>query len=153
MPQPTADHRKLHRLAGTWVGDERLAPSPWGPGGPAKGRISGRVACDGFFVVSDYEEEKDGRVVFCGHSIYGWDPALGAVAWTWVDSMGAPPAAPILGRWDGDALVFVREQPCGASRFTHRFGGDGRYLFTIEGRQGDGPWQVMMEGTYRRTSP
>ena len=39
MPAPSQAHRKLaEALAGRWEGDEVLAPSPWGPGGPAKGR-------------------------------------------------------------------------------------------------------------------
>ena len=53
MPTATEDHRKLHRLAGTWIGEERLEPSPWGPGGSAVGRISARVALSEMFGVSD----------------------------------------------------------------------------------------------------
>ena len=59
MPQPTEEHEKLHILAGDWEGDEEIAPSPWGPGGPAKGRSNIRVAVDGFFLVQDYVEVKD----------------------------------------------------------------------------------------------
>src|SRR3954469_8319331 len=32
MPRPTAEHRKLQLLLGDWEGEERMAPSPWGPG-------------------------------------------------------------------------------------------------------------------------
>ena len=41
MPKPSEQHRKLHRFAGNWVGEEKLTPSPWGPGGPALGRLTG----------------------------------------------------------------------------------------------------------------
>jgi hypothetical protein len=94
MPTPTDDHRKLHRLAGTWIGEERLEPSPWGPGGAAVGRITARVALDGLFVVSDYVEEKDGKISFGGHSVFGWDPAARNVTWYWFDTMGANPPEP-----------------------------------------------------------
>ena len=62
MPKPSDEHRRLHVLAGSFVGDEVIAPSPWGPGGQAVGRFSGQVVCDGFFVAQDYVEEKDGQL-------------------------------------------------------------------------------------------
>jgi hypothetical protein len=81
MPKPTEEHRKLHVLAGDWVGDEKLSPSPWGPGGPAVGRYRGRVDMDGFFVVQDYVEEKDGRTVFRGHGVFGYDAQAKEYIW------------------------------------------------------------------------
>jgi hypothetical protein len=150
MPQPSADHLKLHRLAGEWVGDETLSPSPWGPGGPAVGRITGRVACDGAFVVADYEEEKDGRISFRGHSVFGWDSKRKVVTWYWVDSMGTPPAQAVTGQWEGDTLVLAQDFPEGRSRYTYRFEGADRYHFTIEGMRDGKTWETMMKGSYRR---
>jgi hypothetical protein len=150
MPQPTADHLKLHRLAGTWVGAETLSPSPWGPGGPAIGRIEGRVICEGFFVATDYEEEKDGRISFRGHSVYGWDPTRQVVTWYWVDSMGTPPAQAATGRWSGDELVLTQDFPEGHSRYTYRFHGEDRYDFAIEAMREGKPWEKLMEGSYQR---
>jgi hypothetical protein len=60
MPQPREEHRKLATLAGDWSGPERLFPSPWGPGGEATGHMSARMSVDGFFLVQDYEEERNG---------------------------------------------------------------------------------------------
>ena len=62
MPQPNENHRKLRALAGDWTGTETLSPSPWGPGGSATGKMSYRLDLDGFFLVGDYVEEKDGQV-------------------------------------------------------------------------------------------
>jgi len=152
IAQPSPDHLKLHRFAGTWTGEETLSPSPWGPGGPASGRITGRIVCDGFFVVSDYEEEKDGRITFRGHSVYGWDAKRQVVTWYWVDSMGTPPAQAVTGKWDGDTLVLTQEHPEGHSRFTYKFQGDDLYDFTIEGMREGKPWETMMKGSYRRSS-
>src|SRR5712671_4761725 len=89
MPQPTEHHRKLAALAGNWSGPEKLYPSPWGPGGQATGRTSARLGLDGFFLLQDYQEEKDGTVVFRGHGVMGYDARDGSYLWHWFDSMGA----------------------------------------------------------------
>ena len=59
MPKPTKQHLKLKRFVGQWEGKEKLSPSPWGPGGEATGRYTGRLDLEGFFVIQDYVEEKD----------------------------------------------------------------------------------------------
>ena len=66
MPKPTEEHRRLHAFLGEWEGEEKLSPSPWGPGGTARGRSTCRLDLDGFFVIQDYVEEKDGRVSYRG---------------------------------------------------------------------------------------
>ena len=153
MPTATDDHRKLHRLAGTWIGEERLEPSPWGPGGPATGRLSGRVALDGMFVVADYTEEKEGKVVYGGHSVFGWDGQSKTVAWYWFDSMGDSPQEPARGTWDGDTLVLKSTSPRAQGRYTYRFHGNDRYEFRLENSfDGGKSWVKFMEGTYRRTA-
>jgi hypothetical protein len=151
MPKPTEEHRKLHVLAGDWVGDEKLSPSPWGPGGPAVGRYRGRVDMDGFFVVQDYVEEKDGRTVFRGHGVFGYDAQAKEYIWYWVDSMGFPPAAPSRGRWEGDTLTFRSISPQGEGRYTYRFDGDSAYHFRLENSfDGGKTFTLLMEGSYRK---
>jgi Protein of unknown function (DUF1579) len=152
MPQPTEEHRRLHVLAGDWVGDEKLSPSPWGPGGAAVGRYKGRVDLEGFFVVQDYVEEKDGRTVFRGHGVFGYDAAAKEYCWYWVDSMGMVPAAPSRGRWEGDTLFFTSKSPQGGEgRYTYRFESDRSYHFQIENSfDGGRTFSLLMEGTYRK---
>ena len=153
MPQPTAEHKKLHLLAGEWEGDETIAPSPWGPGGPAKGRSSIRVAVDGFYLVQDYVEEKDGRTVFRGHGIFGWDAQQQTYTWYWCDSMGQVPSQPSRGRWLGDTLVFESSSPQAQGRYTYRFEGDATYHFKLENSfDGGKTWLTFMDGTYRKTA-
>ncbi len=63
MPTPSAGHRKLEKIAGLWEGEEKMYPSPWDPkGGTATGRIKSRVAVDGFALINDYEQERDGEI-------------------------------------------------------------------------------------------
>lgn len=52
MPKPTTAHHQLAALVGTWVGEEKMYPSPWDPaGGTATGRFQNRLALDGLAVV------------------------------------------------------------------------------------------------------
>jgi hypothetical protein len=151
MPQPTEQHKKLHLLAGEWEGEETLSPSPWGPGGAAFGRYSGRVAMDGFYVVQDYVEEKDGRTVFRGHGVFGWDAERAAYAWYWFDSMGQVPPQPSFGRWEGDALIFESTSPQGRGRYSFRFASPDQYSFKLENSfDGGATYATLMEGNYRR---
>ena len=151
MPQPNENHRRLHRLAGTFVGQETLFPSPWSPGGTALGRNEGRVDVDGFFVIQDYRQERDGRVIYRGHGIFGWDDRERAYVWYWVDSMGEIPAAPTRGQWNGDTLVFEQESGGRSSRYTYVFSDESSYRFKIESSSDGGvSWFPFMEATYRR---
>ena len=43
MPTVTDSHKRLHRLAGSWLGQETMHPSPWDPkGGAATARVENR---------------------------------------------------------------------------------------------------------------
>lgn len=150
MPQPTEHHRKLSALAGTWSGPEKLYPSPWGPGGEATGRMNARLAVDEFFLLQDYEEERDGRVVFRGHAVMGYDAREQSYLWYWFDSMGTPPPSPSRGKWEGDTLTFSSESPGEHSRYTYRFESPTRYSFRIEASRDGASWQPVMEASYTR---
>ncbi len=148
MPSPGPEHARLGLLEGTWEGEEELAPSPRGPGGVAWGRIVMSREVDGFFLLQDYLEELDGRVVFRGHGVIGWDPAARAYSWYWVDSNGIP-RAPLSGRWEGDALTFTGGGPDGDMRFTYRLAGR-KLSFETQVRPPGQGWARMMAGTYER---
>jgi hypothetical protein len=150
MPRPTEAHQRLHRLAGTWGGAEQLAPSPFGPGGPATGRTDFRVAVDGLWLVGDYHETKEGRVVFRGHSVFGVDGASGETCWYWFDSMGVPPAGPSRGRWEGDRLVLHATFPQGRGRYAYELLGADRYRFTGEVAFEERPYATFITAEYRR---
>jgi hypothetical protein len=151
MPVVTDEHRKLHVFAGSWVGDETLAPSPWGAGGPAVGKYAGRIECDGFFVSQDYIEEKDGKVSYRGHGVFGYDTAKKKYSWYWVDSMGSVPAETSWGSWEGDRLQFTSSSPMGLGRYTFELSGRDKYSFKIENSfDGGGSWKTFMTGEYRR---
>ena len=57
MPEPSASHRKLEKIAGRWEGEEKMYASPWdAKGGSAIGRINSRLALNGFALINDYEQ-------------------------------------------------------------------------------------------------
>jgi len=151
MPKPNEHHKKLYVLAGTWEGQENLAPSPWGPAGTAVGKMSYKVDLEGFFVTGDYVEEKDGTVAYRGHGVFGWDDKQQNYVWWWLDSMGSIPLAPSRGKWEGDTLIFESKSEMGESRYSFKFLGDGKYQMVLANKfPGQKEFSTFMDGTYVR---
>jgi hypothetical protein len=157
MSKLTDEHRRLHRLAGDWTGEEMLYPSPPDHGGRASSRCTTRVALDGFFVMSDYVEEREGAPLYRGHGVYGWDPTARVYTMHWFDSMGSMPSTVARGHFapaiedGGEAeLVFEQRTHQGYARYGYRFVGVDVYLFRIESSRDGREWRPFMEGKYRR---
>ena len=150
MPKPTEAHRRLERLVGTWTGEERMHPSPWDPeGGPAVGHVENRAALDGFAVIHDYEQERNGVVTYRGHGIYTWDAMRGHYAMHWWDSMGYPPNV-FVGDFEEDVLTMTYESPQGHHRTAFDLSKDGEYSFLMEMSQDGKEWNPFMTGAYVR---
>jgi hypothetical protein len=153
---------RLGAFAGEWVGDEKVAAAPGHTrGGAAVGRTTARMALRGTVLITDYVEERDGKVILEGHGIYAWE-ARDVYRMYWFDTSGPAPDAPIEGRWVGNTLTFERAAPNGRVRYVYTLhdGGDA-YDFRIEhlthpatgsGASGEPAVlpQVLMEGHYRR---
>src|SRR5947208_1920101 len=151
MPKPTEKHAKLQSLAGTWVGEETMYPSPWDPkGGPALGRTESRLDLDGFYLLSDYTQERGGRTSYKGHGVFGYDPGSGSYTMHWFDSMGFPCTVPAKGTWEGNRLLFQSASPMGQGRFTYEFEREGKYRFKLENSRDGKEWTTFMEGNYTR---
>lgn len=149
-PAPTPEHERLiAAMAGDWVAEETTYPSAWDPrGGSSTGRSRSRAGIGGLFVITDYVQEKEGREVFFGHGVYGWDARAQRYTMQWWDSMATHGGETVLGRWEGDTLMFAREGAM--SRYVYQFG-PGRYRFSIVvSHDGGASWATMMEGNYRR---
>jgi len=150
MPKPGEPHHHLQKLLGSWVGEERLAPSPWDPvGGTAVGRVENRSALEGFVVVQDYEQERNGSVGFRGHGVFSWDLARQCYALHWFDSMGMPPNE-FTGQFEGDVLTLSNRGPQGHSRAVFDVRQPGRYVFRMDMSPDGSKWQTFMEGSYSR---
>ncbi len=151
MPRPTEQHDRLKRLVGTWIGTETMYPSPWDPnGGVSDARIENRAALDGFNVVQDYEQSRDGKVTFRGHGVMGFNAHADQYYMHWFDSMGTPPNE-FVGAWEGDELELTNENPMGKSRTVFDLSGpENAYAFKMEFCPHGGEWAPLMSGTYRK---
>jgi hypothetical protein len=151
MPKVSREMERLTALfAGTWRGEETLYPSTWDPvGGPATGTWTVRPAADGFVLLVDYDEERDGKVVYRGHGVHGWDGGTGGFLAYWFDNIGAMPTTGNRATLDGDSYTYTEVSDVGHSRFTYAWE-DGVFSFSIE-RSPDGrAWKPMHDGRYRR---
>jgi hypothetical protein len=150
MPRPGAPQQQLAKLAGNWSGEEKLFPSPWDPvGGKAMGKAANRVGLDGWVVVQDYEQTRDGVVSFKGHGVFSFDAAKGCVVLQWYDSMAGGPFV-YTGTWTGDVLTLTGASGGGHGRCTFDVGGGG-YKFAMDVSQDGKQWAPFMSGSYRKS--
>lgn len=149
---------KQHRLrarVGTWVGEERMAPSQWAPDGmTAEGCNETRMAAGGFAQVTEYTQKIDGKVTFQGLSVTAWDPSAEGYVLHWYDSMGSPPQV-YRGDFEasgaGERLVFLGPGPGGAQQRLISEYPDADTLQASAESSTDGEvWTQTFEATYKR---
>jgi hypothetical protein len=152
MPSVSKEMARLTELfVGTWRGEEMLFPSDWDPkGGAATGSWTVRAAVDGFALLVDYDEERDGQVVYRGHGVHGWDAREGCFLAYWFDNIGVMQKAGNPATLDGDRYTYMElSDPERQSRFTYEWN-EGVFTFTID-RSSDGKnWKPMHHGRYQR---
>src|SRR3954470_16371606 len=117
-PQPTERHRRLHALAGAWIGDEVLEETPWGPGGVARSCVEAHVALGGFFLEQTYRQERDGRPTIDAKGLFTFDLDKAEYRFFWFDNLVFAPAEPAGGTWEGDTLTVLRRSPRAMARHT-----------------------------------
>ncbi len=150
MPTPSAGHRKLEKIAGSWEGEEKLYPSPWDPkGGTATGRIKSRVAVDGFALLNDYEQERDGAINFTGHGVFTYNPKEDSYMLVWVDCMGAPPEI-FKGNFEGDILHLAHGGPGMHVRLTYDLSEPGYLCTSMEMSPDGNTWNRFFDARLRR---
>lgn len=150
MPKPSAGHRKLEKLAGRWEGEEKLYPSPWDPaGGMATGRMQCRVALNGFALIDDYEQERDGKVNFAGHGVFTFNPKEDLYTLSWFDCMGSPPEI-FKGPCVDDVLTLAHGGPGMHARLTYDFSEDGVLVKAMELSPDGQAWKKFFDGRLKR---
>ncbi|MBZ5500023.1 MAG: DUF1579 domain-containing protein [Acidobacteriia bacterium] len=151
MPKIHPEHKKLEVLVGKWAGTETLSPSPWDPkGGTATARMDSHVDLDGFFLITDYVEERQGTVCYRGHGVFGWDAHTKHYTMHWFDTMGPASVTPATGQWEGPSLVFAQQTPMGHNRFSYIIEQPKHFTMRIEHSKDGKDWTVFMEGKYKR---
>lgn len=142
----------LGLLAGEWEGEETIATTRWGEGGPARGRISARLDLGGRVLLMDYREERDGQPALQAHAVFTAGPGHDEYALYWFDSYGFVPAQPAPGHGDGERLVFLRSSPRGQTRHTYALRDDAFELALESSFDGGVRWEPVMQGSYRRVA-
>jgi Protein of unknown function (DUF1579) len=152
MPKPSAGHLKFEKIAGRWEGEEKLYPSPWDPvGGVAVARMKSRVALNGFALIGDYTQERDGAVTFTGHSVFTFNPKEDLYTLTWFDCMGSPPEV-FKGRFEGDVLTVEHGGPGMHARITYDLSQSGQLLNSMELSQDGRTWTRFFDGRLKRVA-
>ncbi len=151
MPKPTDQHTRLQELLGQWHGTETMHPSQWDPqGGTATGRTNSRLALNGFAVISDYEQERDGVVTFTGHGVMTYDTKEACYVLHWFDCMGSPPEV-FKGAFDGDVLTVAHGGPGMHARLTYDLSQKKRMTSRMEMSSDGKEWKILFDGSYEKT--
>ena len=150
MPKPGPGHKRLERLTGTWEGEEKMYPSQWDPkGGTAIGRNKGRLALNGFALINDYEQERDGVITFTGHGVMRFDSKLEIYTLHWFDCMGTG-CEIFTGRFEGEVLTMSHGGPGMHSRLTYDFSELPHLLSKMEMSQDGATWNTLFEARYKQ---
>ncbi|EIL95424.1 MULTISPECIES: DUF1579 family protein [Rhodanobacter] len=147
----TMTDNALALLAGEWLGEETIATTRWGQGGPASARVSARFDLGHRVLLQDYREERGGQPALQVHAVFAAGPEHDQYGLYWFDSYGFTPTQPALGHWDGRRLVFLRSSSRGQTRHIYESLDEDSYRLTLESSFDGGiHWEPVMQGTYRR---
>ncbi|HKB16916.1 MAG TPA: DUF1579 family protein [Planctomycetota bacterium] len=150
MPKPGAGHKRLESLAGNWTGEEKMHPSPFEPkGSTATATLANRVACDGFWVVGDYEQRRGATVTFRGHAVFGFEPQTDQVLLHWFDPMGMG-ADVFRGKFEGKGMTLTCKNAMGTHRLSYDLSEAGTLRSRMETSQDGKTWTPMLEGVYHK---
>ena len=147
---PLEEHRKLAVFAGEWVGDETVFPSRWNAGGPGTSKVSARIDLNGFYLIQDTVQKRDGKVSFATHGVFTWDREDRLYKLFWHDSLGYYPPSPASGGWSGQSLVLVRGSLRGNARHVYEVIDDNNYSMKIQFSPDAEGWADVLTGVYRR---
>ena len=148
MPKPGKEQQQIAKLAGRWIGGEDISETPFGPACKTTAVVDNKLSLDGFCVVQDYEQKRDGVVSFKGHGVFAWDPVKQKSVMHWFDTMGGVPQV-FDGEWKGDTLTMQCSHPMGHTRCSFTVKGN-QYLFTMEMSQDGKQWMSFMKGAYKK---
>jgi hypothetical protein len=154
MPKVGPEQKRLAALAsGTWRGEEKLFPSDWDPnGGAAVGTWVVQSSLDGFALLVDYTEERDGKVVYRGHGIHGWDAQENSFLTYWFDNIGIMPKQAIRAQLEGNRYTYQSDDgPQGWTKMTYEWKTDAFEFRIDKSKDGGKTWSPMHEGRYQRS--
>jgi hypothetical protein len=149
-PTPLEEHRKLAVFAGEWAGDEVVYPSRWNAGGLATSHVVARIDLNGFYLIQDTRQMRDGKETFATHGVFTYDREDRLYKLFWHDSLGYYPPSPASGGWTGKTLTLVRGSLRGNARHVHEVIDDNTYTMKIQFSPDAEGWADVLTGVYRR---
>jgi hypothetical protein len=150
-PAPLEEHRKLALFAGEWTGEETVFPSRWNVGGPATSHVTARIDLNGFYLIQDSRQTRDGKESFATHGVFTYDREDRLYKLFWHDSLGYYPPSPASGGWSGKSLILVRGSLRGNARHVYEVIDDNSYAMKIQFSPDAEGWADVLTGIYRRT--
>ncbi len=152
-PKPLEEHRKLAAFAGEWTGEEVVHPSRWAAGGPATSRVVARIDLNGFYLIQDARQTRDGQESFATHGVFTYDREDRLYKLFWHDSLGYYPPSPASGGWTGGkTLILVRGSLRGNARHVYEIVDDNTYTMKIQFSPDAEGWADVLTGVYRRSN-
>ncbi len=147
---PLPEHARLAAFAGEWDGEEMVFPSRWTAGGPATSRTVARMDLNGFYLIQDSVQMRDGKQVFATHGIFTFDRDDRTYKLFWYDSLGYTPPSPASGGWVGKTLTLVRGSLRGNARHVYEIINEDSYSLKIQFSPDAEGWADVLTGVYRR---
>jgi hypothetical protein len=149
-PVALDEHRKLAAFAGEWAGEEMVHPSRWTAGGPAISRVVARIDLNGFYLIQDTHQSRDGKETFATHGVFTYDRDDRTYKLFWHDSLGYYPPAPASGAWVGNKLTLVRGSLRGNARHVYEVVDNDSYTTKIQFSPDAEGWADVLTGVYKR---
>ncbi len=149
-PTPLEEHRRLAAFAGEWTGEEMVYPSRWTAGGPATAHVTARMDLNGFYLIQDTRQTRDGKETFATHGVFTYDREDRLYKLFWHDSLGYYPPSPASGGWSNKTLILVRGSLRGNARHVYEVVDDNSYTMKIQFSPDAEGWADVLTGVYRR---
>ena len=147
---PLPEHARLAAFAGEWNGEEMVFPSRWTAGGPATSHTVARMDLNGFYLIQDSVQMRDGKPIFATHGLFTYDREDRTYKLFWYDSLGYTPPSPASGGWVGNTLTLVRGSLRGNARHVYEIIDDDSYSLKIQFSPDAEGWADVLTGVYRR---
>ena len=147
---PLPEHQRLTVFAGEWAGEEMVHPSRWAEGGPATSHVVARMDLNGFYLIQDTRQQRDGKEVFATHGLFTYDRDDRTYKLFWYDSLGYTSPAPASGGWVGNTLTLVRGSLRGNARHVYEIIDDNSYSLKIQFSPDAEGWADVLTGVYHR---
>jgi hypothetical protein len=147
---PLPEHARLAAFAGEWNGEEVVFPSRWTDGGTATSHVVAHMDLNGFYLIQDSVQTRDGKQSFATHGIFTFDREDRTYKLFWYDSLGYTPPSPASGGWVGKTLTLVRGSLRGNARHVYEIIDDDSYSLKIQFSPDAEGWADVLTGVYRR---